>query len=76
MAIFYAPGQFLGHSGELCGAEITGPKTFSGTFAATKIITGTVLTFANCVCVQLSHGEDVQCVTLSSKNSVLIWRSI
>ena len=44
-AILYAleiAGTFLGHSGELCGAEITGPKTFFGTFAVAKIITGTV----------------------------------
>ena len=30
------PGIFSEQSGELCGAEITGPKTFSGTFAAAK----------------------------------------
>ena len=36
------PGHFLGHSEELCGAENTGLKTFSGTFAVAKMITGTV----------------------------------
>ena len=33
----------MGHSGELCGVEITGPKIFSETVAAAKIITGTKL---------------------------------
>ena len=54
------PGHFLGHFGELCGAEITGPKTLSGIFAAAKIITGTVFDLCSpsyiimhCACVEL-----------------------
>ena len=36
------PGHFLRHSGELCGAKITGPKTISGTLAVAKMVTVTV----------------------------------